>query len=334
MRANFALVSELGLKKLEGEYWSELLLRGRQEYGGKEGLLEREELWTNFRRNVVSKGLDNANVPEEALPRVEERLRAMYGNLKDRIPEKYHSFLEESPVGNPRVFEIDGIRLTQSSLEYPYMLSHLEPHLEGVQVVVDIGGGYGGLARLVKLTRPRTKIVLLDLPEVNAIQTYFLSRAFPGASVKGLSDVARREVIDPEELDFDFLILPGQLIERLRARSFGAVVNTRSMMEMDLVTVAFYLRWIQEKLAPEGFFYCLNRYEKKTRLKDYPFDEKWRVAFSEPWPRFIDENPHHELIAIREARPVESGLREHVLGFPPHDGILGRVRGMLKRSAP
>ncbi len=334
MRANFALVAELGLPKLEGEYWSELLSRGRQDYGGKEGLLEREELWTNFRRNVVSKGLDNANVPEEALPRVHEKLRAIYGNLKDRIPEKYKPFLEESTVGNPRVFEIDGIRLTQSSLEYAYMLSHLDAYLEGVPIVVDIGGGYGGLARHVKLTRPGTKMVLLDLPEVNAIQTYFLSRAFPGASVKGLSDVARREVIDPRELDFDFLILPGQLIERLRPHSFGAVINTRSMMEMDLVTVAFYIRQIQERLAPGGFFYCLNRYEKKTRLKDYPFDEKWRVAFSEPWPRFIDENPHHELIAIRETRAVENGLREHLKSFPPREGVLGWVRSLLKRFAP
>jgi hypothetical protein len=101
-------------------------------------------------------------------------------------------------------------------------------------------------------------------------------------------------------------------------------------MEMDLGTVGFYLRHIQERLVEGGVFYCLNRYEKKTRLKDYPFDEKWRVAYSEPWPRFIDENPHHEIVAVRAARLVADGLKEHVAGFPPHDGVLNRMRAMLK----
>ena len=332
MRSNLALVSRLGLQRFEGEYWDALLARGRQEHGGKEGVLDREDLWANFRRNVITKGLDNANVPEEALPRVHRKWREIYERLSPRIPERLRPFLEESPLGNPRVLEIAGVGVTQSSLEYTYMLSHLDPYLDPVRLMVDIGGGYGGLARLLKLSRPGLRVVLLDLPEVNAIQTYFLSRAFPEAKVLGLSDVFDSGSIDAGRLDFDFLVLPGQLFERLRPFSFEAVVNTRSMMEMDLSTVDFYVRQIQEKLAPGGFFYCLNRYAKKTRLKDYPFDARWRVALSEPWPRFIDENPHHELVAVRETRTVEDGLKEHVERFPPHDGILGRMRALLKAT--
>jgi hypothetical protein len=60
-------------------------------------------------------------------------------------------------------------------------------------------------------------------------------------------------------------------------------------------TVGFYLRHIQDKLA-EGGSYCRNRYAKKTRLKDYPFDRNG-ASPTPPWPRFIDENPHHELVA-------------------------------------
>jgi putative sugar O-methyltransferase len=330
MRTNFSLVARLGLPRFEGEYWEALLSRGRQEHGGKEGVLDREELWANFRNNVITKGLDNANVPQEALPRVHRKWRDIYERLSPRIPERLRPFLEESPLGNPQVLEIDGARVSQSSLEYSYMLSHLDPHLDSIRVLIDIGGGYGGLARLIKLSRPSVRFVLLDLPEVNAIQTYFLTRSFPEAKVLGLSDVLDAGSIDPERLDFDFLVIPGQLFERLRPLSFEAVINTRSMMEMDPSTVAYYFRQIQEKLAPGGFFYCVNRYAKKTRLKDYPFDERWRVILSEPWPRFIDENPHHELLAVREDRAVESGLKEHVRSFPPHEGILGRVRGLLK----
>jgi len=145
-----------------------------------------------------------------------------------------------------------------------------------------------------------------------------------------LSDVVGLDRIDPRSLEFDFLVLPGQLFERLIPFSFDAVINTRSMMEMDLATVGFYIRQIEDKLAENGIFYCLNRYAKKTRLKDYPFDERWRVLYSEPWPRFIDENPHHEIIAQRSAHPLENGLKRHLAGFPPHEGVLERVRAIWR----
>jgi putative sugar O-methyltransferase len=330
MRANFALARDLGLPRIDSEYWRELLSRGRQEHGGKGGFLDREELWANFRSNVITKGLDNANVPEEALPRARAKCDEMYRRLSGGIPAAFRKFLEESPIGSPRTHEVDGIRVTQSSIEYTYMLSHLDPYFDSVRVVVDIGGGYGGLVRLIKLARPDMRIVLLDLPEVNAIQTYFLASAFPRARVLGLSDVVGMDSIDPRALDFDFLVLPGQLIERLSPVSFDAAINTRSMMEMDLETVGFYLRQVQGKLAENGIFYCVNRYVKKTRLKDYPFDQRWRVAYSEPWPRFIDENPHHEFLALRSAHPVENGLKEHVGGFPPHEGVLERIQAKWK----
>ncbi len=326
MRANFALARELGLPRIESDYWRELLSRGRQEHGGKDGFLEREDLWASFRRNVITKGLDNANVPEEAVAKVQAKCRAIYERISPAIPAGLRPFLEESPIGNPRTHDVDGIRLTQSSLEYTYMLSHLNSHLDCARVVVDIGGGYGGLVRLIKLARPAMRFVLLDLPEVNAIQAYFLANAFPDAKVLGLTDVSHVKLIDPRSLDFDFLVLPGQLFDRLGPSSFDAIINTRSMMEMDLETVGFYIRGIQEKLAPGGIFYCVNRYEKKTRLKDYPFDEKWRVAFSEPWPRFIDENPHHELVAVRAESRVEKGLKELARTFPPYEGVLERFR--------
>ena len=299
MRESYALTRELGLPNMTSEYWSNLLESGRQDYGGKGDFIADDELWASFRSNVITKGLDNANVPEEALERVQVKWRNIHRELTSVVPERLQHYFEETPVGGPRSVNHDGIPMTQSSLEYTFMLSHLEPYVEDADVVVDIGGGYGGLARLLKKRFPKLRLVLLDLPEVNAIQTYFLSTCFPEARVLTLRDVHERESIDPRALGADFLVLPGQLIERLPQGSFGLVINTRSMMEMDLPTVSFYIGHIQDKLPSGGSFYCVNRYEKKTRLKAYPFDDKWYVSHSAPWPKFIDENPHHELVAVR-----------------------------------
>lgn len=327
MRENYALASELGLLDMKSQYWSDLLARGRQDYGGKGDFIASDELWANFRNNVITKGLDNANVPEEAVERAHTKWRDIYRRLSNEIPDAYRPYLEEIGVGHPRSVVVDGIPVTQSSLEYAYMLSHLDPYLSDVDVVVDIGGGYGGLSRVLKRAFPEMRIVLLDLPEVNTIQTYFLRTCFDSAKFLYLRDVYRQDRIDLAPLEFDFMLLPGQLIEKLARGSFGLVINTRSMMEMDLPTISFYLNHIQDKLGAGGLFYCVNRYSKKTRLKDYPFDDKWYVSYSSPWPTFIDKNPHHELVAVRAAHRVANGLKEHAAGFPPNEGGRGPVRG-------
>ena len=329
MRESYALTRELGLPNMTSEYWSNLLESGRQDYGGKGDFIADDELWASFRSNVITKGLDNANVPEEALERVQVKWRNIHRELTSVVPERLQHYFEETPVGGPRSVNHDGIPMTQSSLEYTFMLSHLEPYVEDADVVVDIGGGYGGLARLLKKRFPKLRLVLLDLPEVNAIQTYFLSTCFPEARVLTLRDVHERESIDPRALGADFLVLPGQLIERLPQGSFGLVINTRSMMEMDLPTVSFYIGHIQDKLPSGGSFYCVNRYEKKTRLKAYPFDDKWYVSHSAPWPKFIDENPHHELVAVRARYPVLGELQEHVASFPPFPFGIKRIQQKL-----
>ncbi|MFQ5792872.1 MAG: putative sugar O-methyltransferase, partial [Acidobacteriota bacterium] len=335
IRTNYALVSRLDLADIKSRYWKELLSRGRQGSGGKGDFIDHPELWVNFRNNVITKGLDNANVPPDALESVLPRWRRMYSLLKGEIPREYRQYLEEVQVGNPQTISIDGINVSQSSMEYTYMLTHLAPYLESSNVVVDIGAGYGGFDRTLKKAFPSQKYILLDLPETNAIQTYFLRQCFPEMKFAYAQDVAELALLDPAALDFDFLILPGQFIAKLRPSSVDVFINTRSMMEMDPDTVSFYVEHIEDKLRPGGRFYCLNRYAKKTRLKDYPFDERWYVAYSEPWPRFIDENPHHELIAVRTAFPVKNGLRALLRTFPPSDSrVLEKLRQLAHLQPP
>ncbi len=209
MRASYALALELGLPDMKSEYWRKLLEGGRQEYAGKGNFIEQDELWASFRNNVISKGLDNANAPPEALPRAHAKWARMYSEIRPHVPEVYRPYLVESPIGNPSTLEVDGIRVSQSSLEYTYMPTHLAPYLSRVSVVVDIGGGYGGFARVIKTALPSVRLVLLDLPEVNVIQTYYLTAAFPEARVLTLADIGDEPSVDPSALGADFLVLPG-----------------------------------------------------------------------------------------------------------------------------
>jgi putative sugar O-methyltransferase len=319
IRENFALVSRLGLPDLKSEYWTNLLAKGRQDFGGKGDFIHETELWSNFRNNVISKGMDNSNLPVEAREKALAKWNRMYDAIIAQIPKKYHPHVEESPIGNPTTIERDGRKVSGSTIEYAFMLSHIAPFLEKSRVVVEIGGGYGGLARAIKKTYRSLKYVLLDLPEANAIQTYYLKKCFPDGEHLYASDVYEKTRVNPEEQNFDFLVLPGPFIEKLPADSVDLFINTRSMMEMNLETVSFYFEHMHRQLRPGGAFYCINRYEKKTRLKDYPFDENWYLSYSSPWPSTIDQNPHHELVAVRTEHPVVRGAKELLHALPPFE---------------
>jgi putative sugar O-methyltransferase len=326
LHANYTLAQSLGLPPMKSAYWGRVLDR-------KGAFVGDAELWEAFRSNVVSEGLDNANVPAHARARVERRCVELLARLEPRIPTELHHYFEESDVGRPQSFEIRGRRVSQSSLEYTYMLWRLAPLLRERPDarVVEIGGGFGGLARVLKSEFPGLRYTIFDLPEANAIQTWFLGRSFPRARFRYLADVP---AAGPLELDgSDFLLLPGPLAARLPDGRVDLFVNTRSMMEMDVATVAFYFEQLQRAVRPDGAFYCVNRHEKYTRLKDYPFDARWRARIFEPWPTWIDAAPHHEILAERTAGAV-GDLCGRLAALPPSDAPLARLTRALGRLRP
>ena len=155
------------------------------------------------------------------------------------------------------------------------------------------------------------KIVIFDLPEVNAIQSYYLRKVFPDKIFKGYKDFLELgEPILKEK--FDFLILPGWTISQFRKEHIvDAFINIRSFMEMNLNTIEFYLDSIQELLKPNGFFACFNRNEKQLvspndnitiRFKDYPFDNNWSVLKSQ----VSAIQPHIHLLITRREKDTQN----------------------------
>lgn len=48
-----------------------------------------------------------------------------------------------------------------------------------IKTVLEIGGGYGNLARLIKQALPNATIIIIDLPEISALQWFFLKSTTP-----------------------------------------------------------------------------------------------------------------------------------------------------------
>jgi len=152
-------------------------------------------------------------------------------------------------------------------------------------LIAEIGAGYGGVISKVKKRYSKARCILFDLPELSAVQSYYIYNCFPGSNILYLNDLLERgdEIFED---DFDFMILPGWMIERLPSEYIDLVINMRSMMEMPLAVIDYYFHHIHRTVKIDGLFACFNRYHKNTFgediiMKKYPYDEFWSIIISQ-----------------------------------------------------
>ena len=237
-------------------------------------------------------------------------------NLLKSIPKKVKALIASTDIeyvasncigeiGNPVVYMMD-IKVEHSKsyqvrynvhdhddIYHSWFIVNQLNYLEQEHpIICEIGSGYGGLAAKIKNNCKKSKIIIFDLPEVNAVQSYFLINTFPHLKVFGYNDFLKygSEILDK---DFDFLIMPGWTAsDLLKNRQVDAFINVRSMMEMSSNVIKEYFGVIHANLRENGLFACINRYKKPvktqsniievSRIADYPFDEYWSPLYSFP----------------------------------------------------
>ncbi len=290
--------------------------------------------WKDFRRNGISDGLDTAayrfDLPAEreiTNPKEVRRVQKRYESLSRLTGARFIREYCETDIGNPAYVMLDGIEINTIDLRHIYNAWRLgslwqDERLasgDGRPIVVEIGGGYGGLAVKLKRLFPDALVILFDLPEVNAIQTYYVTKALPSARLAYYTDLKGRGAAEMLADRYDLLILPGWEISALPDGCVDLCINIRSMMEMNREVGDSYMAAINRLVRPGGLFYCVNRYVKSTvgepiRIKDYGFDDHWYFTLSAPaW----DQPWVHELAAVRTSRPNAFPARQVLSGVPP-----------------
>ncbi len=268
------------------------------------------DLWPDFRNNAISKGMDDANRHDRMRTNHDHQkmFAQLIPQLKKELPPELIPFLEESSVGRPQRYLVDGLNVTSPTIDFTCfahrLLRFLNAYRDEPLAFVEIGGGFGGLVRILKALFPASKFMLLDLPPGNAIATYYLNRHFPEQRFYYLSDLRNDNPLIWD--NYDFAILPGWSLEELAEHSVSCVINTRSMQEMTRPVIDYYFSQIQRTLMPKGLFYCVNRYSKRVgnqqiRFADYPFDACWQFVFSQA--RRL-QPLLHELVAERISQPA------------------------------
>lgn len=175
-------------------------------------------------------------------------------------------FYPEHSLGSPVVDTIEGMVMSKSSIEHSYMLDTLKDWIKPDDVVVEIGGGYGGLARLMIDNLPFQKLYLFDIPHSCVLQAYYIQET-TGVEVElGLGGQGKVHVASWQ--DFYYL------------GHSNMIINTRSFMEMPQDTVGWYLNIIRQQAHSK--IYSINRH--KISSPDLHLYPGIILMIDNPWP--------------------------------------------------
>jgi hypothetical protein len=241
------------------------------------------------------------------------------------VPEKY--WIGEPPtLGIPRPlgvnyrgniinYNIASFQWCVSSLYHAGALSSAA-ETKQKQLIVEIGGGYGGLAHsLGNILERQATYLLIDLPEMFLFQGAYLAVNNPEKAIY----VYDSETFSPEFLardiyDYDFALIPNFALDKLHAiQEIAFLINIASFQEMTEEQVREYLDF-----AKKGTTYCIY----SDNLDRHPYNRTGLASVSTLLEEYFDLNPsrqyYDDLYKITDC----TGYRcyKRYLGFPKGSG--------------
>jgi putative sugar O-methyltransferase len=233
----------------------------------------------DFRRNHLSEGMDDKFYTRKQAVKLFEK-------IKEECGKKFvYSMLLKENIGNSRK------SLKEKTYFYTaHELFHIKfiheirkkIYLKRKDIICEIGPAYGSMiSKLIKLFN--SKVILIDLPEANFISHYYLKKQFPKKKFFVSHDIKNNLLTKKNIIDNDIIILcPWEKLPKIKIKLF---INSRSMMEMKHEIIEYYFKLVQNLIAKNGFFLCINRYYKDTvgypvEFNNYPYDHYWKILIS------------------------------------------------------
>lgn len=261
-------------------------------------LINRNE-FKNFRNNKNTKAAllaDQSYFKGNILSRFNKfkslSLINLYHKLSTKIDINILRSCSESYSGKSYALNYRGQRLSHRVLRYAYYTSQLKKYVNFSNdrtIILDLGGGYGGLSRMLKNEFKNATFIIIEIPEVCAFAHYFLQNNFPESKIGSYQNFLNLKTVHQSDLkQFDFVILPQTMIEKFDDAIIDLSINTTSLGEMTNEVQDYYL--VQLERITKKYFYSVNRAE--SRSDKYNAQGFYDLNFSSRWKSLIYKFSH------------------------------------------
>ena len=164
-------------------------------------------------------------------------------------------FDESELIGNDRCGKHGAHRVSTDMLYRLYTVATLARkglEFHSAKAILEIGGGYGSLARTIMGLNHSPRYVIVDLPETLFFAELFLRHSFPDKPFAYADESGW-----PEEAEI--VLVPTQLRRLLTGHQFDLAINTNSLGEMPREEAGGWLQWLVDDIRPAKLF-SLNRF--------------------------------------------------------------------------
>jgi len=257
-------------------------------------------MYEGFFRHPLSTGLHglhfdmvatymNPDVPAspEAIKKYLEGCAFNARNFLLSCPGTNISKLVRPAVGNPYSYTMEG-NVIFPGADYHYTFSEkISILLRNIinPTILELGGGFGGMAYYCLRDIFNLKYICVDLPENAALQAYFLKSHFPDKKIRLHGENFQKN-------DFDVLIIPSYAIELLSENSTNLFFNSYSLAEMGLETIDKYINIISK--ITEDYIYHLNHAFWEVSADHFKIDlNKFQLLFRNPTNWGKDPRKYH-----------------------------------------
>ncbi|MFA6091729.1 MAG: putative sugar O-methyltransferase [Elusimicrobiota bacterium] len=254
-------------------------------------------------RRVETTGLYSVDHVEESIKLLAaERWRKIFqerGTPIGSLPPE----IQESPFQRPEtLLSVEGRAFSQDFLFKLYLACDVgkfcgEPPADAPLTLLEVGGGFGNQARILKLKYPACRYIIVDIPETLCFSYTFLRIHFPQARI--VLPATKEELSRAlQDTAVDFLLVPCFFSPYMDAlpRKVDCAINTRSFGEMGNEMVRYYSHWLGNVVKAQRIV-TLNRFLNDVDLADKPFRLKengwfdrmgpdWKTLHWEYQPKF------------------------------------------------
>ncbi len=175
---------------------------------------------------------------------------------RTRTAHKYPISVLSSPlVGNPYGATIDGTFVRPCGEYHHYYAHAIRQLLDSTtgRVVIELGGGFGGLAFYLLRDFPQVTYLDFDLPEATALASYYLMKSLPNLPIRLYGEFELTPAIADTP---GVYMMPSFEIANMPGKSVAVSFNSYSLAEMSPESVKVYLDDIAR--ITHGYFLHVN----------------------------------------------------------------------------